>query len=79
MTLHLAADAPLLQAFATLPEPRASRNQNYPLVDIVAVVIIGISIRQLNVLIFRYKQFTFIGVRKKNFKKIPLSFWKLID
>ena len=27
MTLNLAADAPLLQAFATLPDPRKSRNQ----------------------------------------------------
>lgn len=42
MTFHLAADAPLLQAFATLPDPRASRNQIYPLMDIVAVAIIGI-------------------------------------
>ena len=31
MTLNLAADAPLLQAFATLPDPRKSRNQIYPL------------------------------------------------
>jgi len=42
MSIHLAADAPLLQAFATLPDPRASRNQIYPLIDIVAVAIIGI-------------------------------------
>ena len=42
MTLHLAADAPLLQAFSTLPDPRKSRNQIYPLIDIVAVAIIGI-------------------------------------
>jgi len=42
MTLNLAADAPLLQAFATLPDPRKSRNQIYPLIDIVAVAIIGI-------------------------------------
>jgi predicted transposase YbfD/YdcC len=42
MTIHLAADAPLLQAFATLPDPRASRNQIYPLIDIVAVAVIGI-------------------------------------
>jgi hypothetical protein len=42
MTLCLAADAPLLQPFATLPDPRASRNQIYPLIDIVAVAIIGI-------------------------------------
>jgi len=39
---RLAADAPLLQAFATLPDPRKSRNQIYPLMDIVAVAIIGI-------------------------------------
>lgn len=42
MTLNLAADAPLLQAFAVLPDPRKSRNQIYPLIDIVAVAIIGI-------------------------------------
>jgi predicted transposase YbfD/YdcC len=42
MTLNLAADAPLLQAFATLPDPRKSRNQIYSLNDIIAVAIIGI-------------------------------------
>lgn len=42
MTFNLAADAPLLQAFASLPDPRQSRNQIYPLIDIVAVAIIGI-------------------------------------
>lgn len=42
MTLNLAADAPLLQAFAVLPDPRKSRNQIYPLSDIIAVAIIGI-------------------------------------
>ena len=42
MTLNLAADAPLLQAFATLPDPRKSRNQIYPLMDIISVAIIGI-------------------------------------
>jgi DDE_Tnp_1-associated len=42
MTLNLAADAPLLQAFATLPDPRKSRNQLYPLIDILAVAVIGI-------------------------------------
>jgi predicted transposase YbfD/YdcC len=42
MTLNLAADAPLLQAFAALPDPRKSRNQIYPLNDIIAVAIIGI-------------------------------------
>ena len=42
MTLNLAADAPLLQIFATLPDPRKSRNQIYPLTDIIAVAIIGI-------------------------------------
>src|SRR3954463_2048393 len=42
MTLNLAADAPLLQAFATLPDPRKSRNQIYPLIDIIAVAIVGI-------------------------------------
>ena len=42
MTFNLAADSPLLQAFATLPDPRKSRNQIYPLDDIIAVAIIGI-------------------------------------
>lgn len=42
MTLNLAADAPLLQAFARLPDPRKSRNQIYPLIDIIGVAIIGI-------------------------------------
>ncbi len=42
MTFNLAADAPLLQAFASLPDPRNSRNQIYPLIDIFSVAIIGI-------------------------------------
>lgn len=42
MTFNLAADSPLLQAFATLPDPRKSRNQIYPLMDIIGVAIIGI-------------------------------------
>lgn len=42
MTLNLAADAPLLKAFATLPDPRKSRNQIYPLIDVIGVAIIGI-------------------------------------
>lgn len=42
MTFNLAADAPLLQAFATLPDPRKSRNQIYPLIDIIGVAVIGI-------------------------------------
>jgi predicted transposase YbfD/YdcC len=42
MTLNLAADAPLLQIFATLPDPRKSRNQIYPLTDIISVAVIGI-------------------------------------
>ncbi len=42
MTLNLAADAPILVAFGKLPDPRKSRNQIYPLIDIVAVAVIGI-------------------------------------
>lgn len=42
MTLNLAADAPLLVAFGKLPDPRNSRNQIYPLIDIIAVAVIGI-------------------------------------
>jgi hypothetical protein len=42
MTFNLAANAPILQAFANLPDPRKSRNQIYPLIDIVGVAIIAI-------------------------------------
>lgn len=42
MTLNLAADAPLLLAFAKLPDPRKSRNQIHPLIDIISVAVIGI-------------------------------------
>jgi predicted transposase YbfD/YdcC len=42
MALNLAADAPLLKAFANLPDPRKSRNQIYPLIDIIGVAVIGI-------------------------------------
>jgi hypothetical protein len=39
---NLVTNDPILQAFASLPDPRKSRNQIYPLIDIVAVAIIGI-------------------------------------
>ena len=42
MTLLLAADAPILIAFGKLPDPRSTRNQFYPLIDIIAVAMIGI-------------------------------------
>jgi predicted transposase YbfD/YdcC len=42
MSFSLPANAPLLLAFADLPDPRKPRNQHYPLIDIVAVVIMGI-------------------------------------
>ena len=42
MRLHLPAEAPLLLAFAELPDPRKSRNQIYPLSDILAVAILGV-------------------------------------
>lgn len=42
MTFNLAANAPILQAFATLPDPRKSRNQIYPLIDIIGVAVIAI-------------------------------------
>lgn len=42
MRLHLPAEAPLLLAFAELPDPRKSRNQLYPISDILAVAITGI-------------------------------------
>ncbi len=42
MSFSLPANAPLLLAFGDLPDPRKERNQHYPLIDIVAVVIMGI-------------------------------------
>ena len=42
MSFSLPANAPLLLAFGDLPDPRKPRNQHYPLIDIIAVVIMGI-------------------------------------
>jgi len=42
MSFSLPANAPLLLAFSDLPDPRKQRNQHYPLIDIVAVVVMGI-------------------------------------
>ena len=42
MTFSLPANAPLLLAFGDLPDPRKNRNQHYPLIDIIGVVIMGI-------------------------------------
>ena len=42
MSFSLPANAPLLLAFGDLPDPRKQRNQHYPLIDIIAVVIMGI-------------------------------------
>jgi predicted transposase YbfD/YdcC len=42
MSFSLPANAPLLLAFGDLPDPRKSRNQHYPLIDIIGVVIMGI-------------------------------------
>jgi predicted transposase YbfD/YdcC len=42
MDFSLPANAPLLLAFAKLPDPRKERNRLYPLIDIVAVVVMGI-------------------------------------
>lgn len=42
MSFSLPANAPLLLAFSDLPDPRKQRNQHYPLIDIIAVVIMGI-------------------------------------
>ena len=41
MDFSLPANAPLLLAFAKLPDPRKERNRLYPLIDIVAVVLTG--------------------------------------
>jgi predicted transposase YbfD/YdcC len=42
MDFSLPANAPLLLAFAKLPDPRKERNRLYPLIDIVAVVLMGV-------------------------------------
>lgn len=42
MSFSLPANAPLLLAFGDLPDPRKQRNQHYPLIDIIAVVVMGI-------------------------------------
>lgn len=42
MDFSLPANAPLLRAFGDLPDPRKQRNQHYPLIDIIAVVVMGI-------------------------------------
>jgi predicted transposase YbfD/YdcC len=42
MSFSLPANAPLLLAFGDLPDPRKQRNQRYPLIDIIGVVIMGI-------------------------------------
>ena len=42
MSFSLPANAPLLIAFGNLPDPRKQRNQHYPLIDIIAVVVMGI-------------------------------------
>jgi predicted transposase YbfD/YdcC len=42
MTIKLAADAPIFKVFGDLPDPRGSRNQLYPLIDILSVALIGV-------------------------------------
>jgi predicted transposase YbfD/YdcC len=42
MSFSLPANAPLLLAFGDLPDPRKQRNQHYPLIDIISVVVMGI-------------------------------------
>jgi predicted transposase YbfD/YdcC len=42
MSFSLPANAPLLLAFGELPDPRKQRNQHYPLIDIIAVTVMGI-------------------------------------
>lgn len=42
MNFSLPANAPILLAFGELPDPRKKRNQSYPLIDIIAVTIMGI-------------------------------------
>jgi predicted transposase YbfD/YdcC len=42
MDFSLPANAPLLLAFGDLPDPRKERNQHYPLIDVISVVIMGI-------------------------------------
>lgn len=42
MSFSLPANAPLLLAFSDLSDPSKQRNQHYPLIDIIAVVIMDI-------------------------------------
>lgn len=42
MGFSLPANSPLLVAFGDLPDPRKERNQHYPLIDIIAVVVMGV-------------------------------------
>lgn len=42
MNFSLPANAPLLLAFGKVPDPRKQRDQYYPLVDIISVVIMGV-------------------------------------
>ncbi|MCX6987706.1 MAG: hypothetical protein NT065_06090 [Chlamydiae bacterium] len=42
MDFSLPANASLLLAFAKLPNPRKERNRRYLLIDIIAVVLMGI-------------------------------------
>lgn len=42
MSFSLPANAPLLLALDNLTDPRKHRNQHYPLIDIIAVVIMGV-------------------------------------
>lgn len=42
MSFLLPANAPLLLAFGELPDPRKKRNQHYPLIDLIAVTVMGI-------------------------------------
>jgi predicted transposase YbfD/YdcC len=42
MDFSLPANSPLLVAFGDLPDPRKERNQLYPLIDIIAVVVMGV-------------------------------------
>jgi hypothetical protein len=49
MSFSLPANAPLLLAFSDLPDPRKQRNQHYPLIDIIAVVIMRVLLRKIEV------------------------------
>jgi hypothetical protein len=52
MSFLLPANAPLLVPFRELPDPRKQRNRSYPLIDIIAVTIMGIMLTPVILCLF---------------------------